>query len=306
MRKLSFSLVFISFLTLPVLAQNSFLQLLRQKTENDLQRIITASPSVLGYMALDLTTGESFAFNENLVFPQGSAIKIPVLMEVYKQARQGKFALTDLRKVEKTDIVGGTGVLKDLTDPAALSIRNLGVLMIVLSDNSATNSLIELVGMNSINATMESLGLKNTKVQRRMINQAASARGEENISTPAEAVKILKMLYDGKFIDKSASAEIIEILKRNDRSNGNSRLAAGFPASVPLAFKPGVIDGVSTEWAIVFLSGRPYALAIMQNYMDKSVNDRTMEEISSVLYQYFWRIGNASRYGTYVDPELIR
>lgn len=295
-----FLLLSISFY---VSAQNSAEEVLRQKTKDQLGKIIDRSQAVTGLVAVDLSSGEKFAFNPNVTFPQASAIKIPILMEVYKQAHQGKFALTDRRKIEPTNIVGGTGIIKDLTNSYAMSIRDISVLMIALSDNTATNSLIELVGMPAINVTLQSLGLDHTRVQRTMINAAASARGEENIATPAEAAKIMQMLYKGEFLDKATSDEIISILKKTDRET--SRLAAGIPGNVPIAFKPGMLSGISTEWAIILLPERPYAVAMMESYKVDGQSEEVMEKISKILYRYYWRIGNASSYGTYLDPELI-
>lgn len=108
----------------------------------------------------------------------------------------------------------------------------------------------------------------------------------------------------GDFVSKTISEEIISVLKSNGRTN--SRLAAGIPENVPVAFKPGELSGVSTEWAIVLLPERPYAVAIMESYKVKSQAEDVMEEVSAVLYQYFWRLGNATRYGTYVDTKLIK
>lgn len=279
-------------------------ELLRQKTERQLRDLLEKSPAVTGLVAIDLTSGEAFRFNQDQVFTQASAIKIPILLEVYKQAQNGKFALHHLHNIAPAQVVGGTGIIKDLPDSTAFSIRNLAVLMITLSDNTATNALIDLVGLANINATLQSLGLKQTRVQRKMIQGAASGRGEENISTPAEAAQILQMLYKGQFLNKAASAEIVSILQKTNREA--SRLTSGLPAHVPLAFKPGILNGVSTEWALVLLPERPYAVAMMENYKVPGQPDRTMEEVSAVLYQYFWRLGNATRYGTYVDPKLIK
>ncbi|MFB9864652.1 serine hydrolase [Rufibacter immobilis] len=279
-------------------------EMLRQKTEQQLKEILEASPALTGLVAVDLTSGETISFNPNVVFPQASAIKVPILLEVYQQAQAGKFKLTDLRAIAPENRVGGTGIIKDLPDTTSFSIRNLAVLMIALSDNTATNTLLDLVGMASINSTMQRLGLKQTRVQRKMIQAAASGRGEENISTPAEAAKLLQLLYKGEFLNKATSAEIVSILQKTNRET--SRLAAGLPASVPLAFKPGVLNGVSTEWALVLLPERPYAVAIMENYKVPGKAERVLEDVSAVLYQYYWRLGNATRYGTYVDPKLIK
>lgn len=146
-------------------AQPENWQRVREKTENSLREIAGNVQGALGIAALDLTSGESFAVNEHWVFPQGSAIKIPILLEVYQQAHAGKFKLTDLRWLNKTDQVGGSGVLFELGDHTSqLSIRDLGILMIVLSDNTATNMLIDLVGMENVNKTLAGLGLQQTRL----------------------------------------------------------------------------------------------------------------------------------------------
>lgn len=291
------------------MAQGGFAQApakeqLRSKTSEKLRAILERSPALIGMVAVDLTSGDTFAFNPDVVFPQASAIKIPILMEVYSQAHKKKFALKDVQHIDPTVVVGGTGIIKDLQGPVALSIQNLAVLMITLSDNTATNILIDLVGIPGINRSMQGMELQHTRVQRKMINAAASGRGEENISTPAEAARIMQMLYKGEFLNKATSEEIVAILKKTDRRT--SRLAPGVPAEVPIAFKPGSLNGVSTEWAIVLLPERPYAVAIMESYKLEGQAPQVMEEISETLYQYFWRMGNATRYGTYVAPKLIK
>jgi beta-lactamase class A len=185
-----------------------------------------------------------------------------------------------------------------MVDPVNLSIRNLCVLMIGLSDNSATNTLIELVGMKNVTNTMNSLGFSNTRLQRRMIDQPASLRNEENISTPAEAVAIMKLLFDGKFIDKSTSEQILSILQKNPIEN--SKIAISLPANVKIAFKPGGMGGVSTEWAIVYLSNRPYALAIMENYKTPATPSGIISSLSRRVYDHFSMM-KATKYGVLID-----
>jgi len=290
-------------LATPVWAQQENWKLVRDKTEARLREIVGGTKGAMGLSALDLTSGERFSINENLVFPQGSAIKIPILMEVYKQANEGKFKLKDLRWVDKQHKVGGSGVLQEFGDHTSqLSIYDLCVLMIVLSDNTATNMLIDLVGMDNINQTMASLGLKQTRVQRKMIDIAASGRGHENLSTPAEATRIMEILYRGEFLNRAVCDEILEILKKPKRGGIN----AGLPSDIPVAFKPGGIAGVSTEWAIVYLKERPYVVVVMENYELGDEAAGAMKEISRTLYDYFWRLSRSTRYGTYVDPMLIK
>ena len=297
MKKLSLLICVLLFAQL--LSAQSAKDILKLKTERQLQSIVEASPFLTGLMSVDLTTGDSFSINQDIVFAQASAIKIPILLEVYKQARENKFALTDTKPLLSTNTVAGSGILNAMADPVSLSIRNYCMLMIGLSDNSATNTLIELVGMQNINSTMQTLGLKNTRVQRKMIDQPASLRNEENISTPAEAVKILKLLYDGKFIDKAASDEILLTLQKNPVEN--SKIARGIPSSVKIAFKPGGMGGVSTEWGLVYLAKRPYAVAVMENYKAGSASPDSMANISKTLYEYYSRMAKATNYGVILE-----
>ncbi len=293
-----FLLICLSISIQLVLAQSAK-DILKQKTERQLQDIVNSSPFLTGLMAIDLTTGDSFAINQDIVFAQASAIKIPILMEVYKQAKENKFALTDTKPLIASNTVAGSGILNTMVDPLELSIRNYCMLMIGLSDNSATNTLIELVGLKNINSTMQSLGLKNTRVQRKMIDQPASLRNEENISTPAEAAKLLKLLYDGKFIDKAVSDEIILTLQKNPVEN--SKLAKGIPSNVKIAFKPGGMGGISTEWGIIYLAKKPYAVAVMENYKSGTASQDAISSLSKALYDYYSRRAKATNYGVILE-----
>ena len=303
LERLSLTLLVVATVLPATYAQKPHLAILREKTTSALEDIAHRTGGVLGVAALDLTSGESFAINEDLVFPQGSAIKIPVLMEVWKQASEGAFTLGDKRPVPKSVMVAGSGVLQFFGDGTSeLSIRDLAVLMIILSDNTATNILIDLVGMERINETMASLGLKHTRVQRRMIDEAASARNDENLSTPYEAVEIMKILYNGSFLNREACDEMLEILKL-PKGGGIKR---GLPSGVAIAFKPGGIAGVATEWALVYAERRPFAVAVMQNYGARGDTTDPMRDIGALLYDYYWRLGNSTGHGTYVTPSLLK
>jgi beta-lactamase class A len=294
------SLLLIGFciIQMTAFAQISAREILKQKAENDLKEIISSSPSLTGFMAVDLTSGETLGINSDIVFTQASAIKIPILMEVYKQAHEKKFLLTDVKPLLPINTVAGSGILNAMTDPVNLSIRNYCMLMIGLSDNSATNTLIELVGMKNVSSTMQSLGFPNTKVQRKMIDQPASLRNEENLSTPEEATQIMKLLYEGKFIDQGSSDEILSILKKNPIEN--SKLSKGLPSNVKLAFKPGGMGGVSTEWGIVYLSNRPYAISVMENYKTFSTPSDIISVVSKRVFDYFSML-KATKYGVLLE-----
>ncbi len=283
----------------PVDAQDTSLALLREKTLQKLEQVVGSADGIIGLAAIDLSGGESFTINGEFVFPQASAIKIPILMEVYRQADEGRFSLAERKPIAGTDQVGGSGILQFLGDRTSeLSVRDLCALMIMLSDNTATNILIDLVGMENVNLMLRSLDLRETKLQRKMMDTGASARDEENLSTPHEAARVMQILHEGSFISPEACEDMISILSLPK----SGALKKGLPPRTPVAFKPGGISGVSTEWALVRLEHRPFAVAVMEKYELENEASGAFTEIGKILYDYYRRIGSASRYGTYVRP----
>ena len=274
--------------------------LLREKMASQIRRIADGMRGVAGILVVDITTGERFALNPSMQFPQGSAIKIPILMEVFRQAHEGRFSMNDLRQVERRFQVGGSGIMGEfLPHSSQLSIYDLCVLMIVLSDNSATNLLIDLVGMERVNATLLSLGCNATRLQRVMMDTQASASNRENLSTPEDAARIMMALYQGTFVSRTVSDSILDVLRKPKPGH----IVAALPPGVPVAFKPGDIDGVDTEWAMVFLSGRPYIVIVMEKFGLGGEAHEAFRGIGVAAYDYFWRLARSSRYGTYVTPD---
>ncbi|MGH9795709.1 MAG: serine hydrolase, partial [Candidatus Acidiferrales bacterium] len=142
---------------------------------------------VMGIAVQDLNGGDAFTVNAEMVFPQASSIKIPVLIELYRQMQAGSVKLDERVEVKKSLVAGGSGVLQNFGDgTSSLSLRDLAVLMIVLSDNTATNILIDRVGMEQVNGMLAHYGLRRTRLQRRMLDTEAQQAGRENLSTPLE------------------------------------------------------------------------------------------------------------------------
>ena len=188
------------------------------------------------------------------VFPQASAIKIPLLMEVLAQRESGDFGWDEPQCITERHQVGGSGILGEFSDGGSqLCTQDLCTMMIMLSDNTATNILIDIVGMEDVNQRMHGLGLEKTRLRRLMMDTDASARGEENVSTPSEACQIMQRLAQGKFVKRAISEEILGILRKPK----STAIRKGIPSDVPIANKPGAIPGVATEWALVELPERP-------------------------------------------------
>ncbi|MBN9295554.1 MAG: serine hydrolase [Filimonas sp.] len=274
-----YTLLLTLLVTLHVFAQD------KTTIARQIQTIIDSANAVSGVCVIDATTGEEvFAVNEHQSFTQASAIKIPILMELYKQAREKKIDLMTIRAVSAKDKIGGSGILQSFADDVTLSVRDLAMLMVTQSDNAATNILIDMVGMQNVTHLMQSLGMTNTKLQRKMMDTEAAKQGRENVSTPSEAAHILYLLYKGKFVDAALSNEIIDVLKKNARKN--SRVAASLPGKVEVAFKPGALPDVSTEWTIVYAGNHPYIIAFMEKFKGATYGN-SLERISKLVYNYF-------------------
>jgi len=288
-----------------VYAQDANRDMLRRKLAAEIEKIAVSHDGVMGVAIKDLTTGEEILINDQLTFPTGSSIKIPILIELHKQAAEGKYKLTDQQWVEKKDQVGGSGVIVNFGDHTSqLSLSDLATLMIALSDNTATNMLIDQVGMANVNRTLDELGLKQIRLRRKMIDQAASARGDENTATPREAMALMEKLYRGQVVSRQLSDDALKFLKiRKD-----SPIPRLLPASVEIANKPGNIEGVACDWAIVYVPNRPYAIAVMTNYngADEVAAGETIAKVSKLAYDYFARLSRSTGYGARAPLELLK
>ncbi|MFN8005199.1 MAG: serine hydrolase [Acidobacteriota bacterium] len=274
---------------------------LRQKLTGEIEKIAQGLDGVMGVAIRDLTTGEEILVNAQLTFPTGSSIKIPVLIELHKQAAAGKYKLTDQRWIEHTDKVGGSGVILNFGDHTSqLSLRDLAVLMIVLSDNTATNMLIDQVGMPNVNRTLDEAGLSAIRLRRKMIDVAASARGDENTATPYAAMELMAKLARREIVSQTLSDDVLKILKLRK----NSAIPRLLPANVEIANKPGGIEGAACDWAVVFVPNRPYAIALMTNFIGDGADD-AMAKISKLAYDYFARLARSSEFGARVPLELL-
>ncbi|HEU4586609.1 MAG TPA: serine hydrolase [Gemmatimonadaceae bacterium] len=282
-------------------AQTEHRAILKAKLQAELARISDSFDGVMGIEVVDLTDSSRIGVNENLVFPQGSAIKIPILIELFRRADRTPALLGARRPITRATRTGGSGVLQFFSDGGSeLSNEDLAVLMITLSDNGATNMLIDALGMDSVNRTMASLGLKQTKLQRRMITPASSMRGEENISTPAEAAEVMTRLARCNLpLSKSSCARVREMLELPK----NEAVRSVIPEDIPVASKPGGIVGVSTSWALVELPDRPFVITVMTNYGGGD-GDAAIREAATAAFEYFTRLQRVTPYGTRVSSSV--
>ena len=261
---------------------------------------------VMGVAVLDLNSGQKLLIRPDEVFPQASSIKIAVLAELYHQAQQsargasGKATLTDRYVLRSADIVPDSSILGGLTpEVSSLTNRDLATIMVAVSDNSATNVLIDRVGMENVVRLTESLGLGHTQLRRKMMDLQAAAQGRENISTPREMMELLEQLYRGKVIGPPLLDDFFNVLA----TSKNSWIPRDLPADLKIANKPGELEGVRNDSGIVFLKNRPYVICIMTTYL---ANERAGEEaitrISRLAFDVFDRLSRASDLGRVISP----
>jgi len=250
---------------------------LKSRFERRVQEIASRVDGVVGYVLVDLTSGERISHLERESFPTASTIKLAIVYELFTQAAEGAIRMDETITLDRRKAVGGTGVLIELGTPT-LSIRDYAALMVTLSDNTATNVLIDRLGMEKITRRMQGLGLTGTKLRRHMMDTEAARRGDENVSTPDEIARLLAaMPPDG-----------LELLKKPKES----RLRKGLPAGVAAADKPGELDGVRVDAGIVYAKNRPFVLCVMATFLkDEGEGERAIEEMTRAAYDYYARLG---------------
>jgi beta-lactamase class A len=268
---------------------------LKAKFERRLQEIAGRVDGVVGYAVLDLTSGDRIGHLDRETFPTASTIKLAVVYELFRQVDEGKVQLDETIALDRARAVGGTGVLYQLGTPT-LSIRDYATLMVIVSDNTATNVLIDRLGLDNVTKRMRGLGLTGTMLRRHMMDTAAARRGEENVSTPGELARLLQAFagpIEAGFDDHMRTAAL-DLLKKPKES----RLRRGVPAGVAVADKPGELEGVRVDAGIVFAKNRPYELVVMSTFLqDEEEGERAIAEMSRAAYEYFSRLGAGGAIG---------
>ena len=282
-------------------------ELLWKKLEARVAEIADRLDGVMGVAILDLTDGRILLHNSDRVLPTASSIKIAILVELYRQDHQGrtgakdKAKLDDIYTFDSKDLVEDSQIMAGLTPGVTrITNRDLAQFMVAVSDNAAANILIDRVGRENVNAMLHTLGLSKTMLRRKMMDIAAAQRGDENVATPQEMVRLLELIYKGKALNKELTDELIKQLKTLKK---DSYLSFELPAGVELADKPGTLDGVRTDSGIVFAKDRPFAVSVMTAYdRDEKAAEHAIGEVALEAYYYFEIRGKTSEYGRVLPP----
>lgn len=274
-------------------------QVLWTKLEKSILDVDRNLDGVMGVAIVDLTDGHRYQLHADDVFAQASSIKICILAELYRQAQQGKLKLTDLYTVNAGDLVQDSDIMGGLTPGVTrITLRDLATMMVAVSDNSATNVLIDRVGMDNVNAFLSSQGLVHTRLQREMMDVKAAAEGRENISTPNEMMKLLESLYRGEILNKQMTDDFFKVLS----THKDSWIPRLLPDGLKIADKPGALEGVRNDSGVVFADKRPYVICVMTSYLrNERDGEEAISNVSLDAWRMFDRLGRASEYGRVVS-----
>ena len=282
-------------------------ELLWQKLEATVQQVNRDLNGTMGVAIMDLTDGHTLLLNPDAVFVQASSIKVAILAELYRQQQQsdqgatGKAKLTDLYTVNANDMVADSFIMAGLTPGVTrVTNRDLATFMVAVSDNSATNVLIDRVGMDNVNAMLGSLGLTHTRLQRKMMDIKAAQAGRENLSTPREMMGLFADLYQQKLLNKPLTDDFFKVLSTPKPSD----IPRLIPDDVIIANKPGELAGVRNDVGIVFVPNRPFIIVFMTAYlMRERDGNNAIATIAEAAYDYFDRVGRSSEYGRIVNER---
>jgi beta-lactamase class A len=268
-----------------------------------LERIARGVDGVMAYVVIDLASGERFERLADQVLPTASTIKIAILYELFAQAEEGRLDLARPVPLPPSARASGSGILQALEAPA-MPLTDYATMMIVMSDNTATNLLIDTLGMDRVNARMEgaplSLEAGTLRLRRRMIDLEAARRGDENVATPDAIARLLRAIEAGSGLSPASRDGVLEILRKPK----NTPLVRGVAPGVPVASKPGGLDGVAVDAGLVSVPRRPYVFVAMCAWLRRSAEgDRAIEEASRAAYEYFSRLASGGEYGRIIEDQ---
>ena len=215
---------------------------------------------VISYYIEDLQTGRTIVWNENQPLPAGSVIKLPIAVSVFEQELAGKIQLDAEVELKPTDKADGSGVLKRARSGTKLTVGNLVELMLQRSDNTATNMLTDLLGLEEINDACRRQGLTSTCMPRYIMDLSARDNRIENYTSATDMGRLLKALYAGSILDPESSGQLLDILKGQ---HVRDRLPRYLPRGVVVAHKTGLMKDACHDVGILYGRNHDYVVAVL-------------------------------------------
>jgi beta-lactamase class A len=296
-----------------------------ERLQARLRALADGFPGTLGVAVRDLRSGEEVSINGERLFPMASVYKIPIMVEVFRQIEAGKFTLDDRIEVGDDERTLGSGLLTILSSGLRPTIKDLITLMIVVSDNEATDILLKKVGAANVTATMRALGLNNLRVDRTTFElirdfialtderlrgktsmkeiaalgpraavspeRQAEAEREfaqvmKDVSSPSDLARLLEKIYKGEAASKESCQQMLRIL---GQQQFRQRLPRYLPESARLLHKTGTIGSTTNDAGIMLVRGAPVAIVVFT--VDKRISRGEVEDylgrVARTVYDFF-------------------
>ena len=289
------------------------------KVMSAIQDVTSQTEGIVGVAAKHLETGRNIRHNADTVFFTASTLKVPLLVELYRQVDGG--VIDPNQRIELTDSlrVPGSGVLKELSTGLQPTVHDLAMLMIIISDNTATDILYDRVGREDINNTMRQLGLTQThipmtcrellysitglgvknpahtyqlasdqlKTQQFVLEADGFSEDKSDVSSPNDMCRLLELIYNGDILSPQSREAVLDILKHQQL---NTVIPHALPPGTEVAHKTGSYHTVRCDVGIVFSPAGPYTVAIMAKQMtagDRLGIDASLAAVSKAVYDEF-------------------
>ncbi len=232
----------------------------------------------------NLITGERFSFHGSEPMMAASIIKLYIMADAFGRMERGELDPEQKLAMRKEDYVPSCGAVAYLHEGVELTVMDLITLMIIFSDNTATNVLIDLLGLDEIQAGIEALGFSRTVLRRKMYDLEKSRRGIQNQITAEEVGRLLRGMYDGSLISRRAGQKMLSIMK-NQQVNGKIPFyLQALPEEPEIAHKTGEDFGITHDAGIIY-GMQPFIVCFCGNETDTPAFERVMAETALELYR---------------------
>lgn len=236
-----------------------------------LDSISDAHHGIVGYSVIDLENGVRLGRRGDETFPTASLIKVGVLVTVFDLIAKGQLSLDDPLTLLKIDQVPGSGVAQFFHNGAILTVGDAAYLMVTISDNTATNLLLDRIVIRRMWAKMDSLGLHNTKIHSKVYLRIASVAMDSSVkyglgvTTPNEMARLFELLAQGRAVNSTADSTMLEMMEHNNNGEMLQRYIDGARA----AHKDGETNQVRTECSLWYLRNRIVACVLTKENVDQ-------------------------------------
>ncbi len=311
-----FSLIFVFFISCSTSKEISLNKVEQKKSlsknelEHKIRTLADEYSGIIGVYAKNLKTNETIEVNSDSLFPTASVIKLPILVSFFHKVFDGQLDPYSEIIIKSKDKVGGAGVLQFFHDETKIKAIDAAVLMIILSDNTATNAIIDLFGnehdekLKFVNSTTESYGLTNTKLLNKVFSYATKKKTPEALrfglgySSPKEMGKLLELIYNYKVIDSFYSDWIIRIMK-NQQDDSMIRkflpyYEVGKNEEIEVANKTGAVDNSRIDVGIIFTKKCDIILAIFTDlskdtrWTQDNKAENAVAKAARIIFDYFY------------------